>query len=121
MDLLYSVRALLTFRQRLPDSSRHTFGVAGLLTRLIFPAAFVVLALVPIEFLDRMPTMCVYRALFGIRCPGCGMTHAFCSVLHGHPVAAFGYNHLVVVAFPFFVILAIRDLATAIHDRVWRP
>jgi hypothetical protein len=87
--------------------------MAALLLRLVLPAAFLVLAIVPVEFLDGLPVMCVYQRLFGIQCLGCGMTHAFCSVLHGHLAAAFRYNHLVPIAFPFFVVLAARNLGSA--------
>jgi hypothetical protein len=73
------------------------------------------LAIIPVEFLDRLPNLCVYRGLFGVRCLGCGMTHAFCSVLHGHLAVAFGYNHLVTAAFPFFAAVATRNLIAVVN------
>jgi hypothetical protein len=97
--------------------------MAALLGRLILPAVFVGLAIIPVGFLDRLPNICVYKGLFGVRCLGCGMTHAFCSVLHGHLAAAFGYNHLVTVAFPFFAVVAIRNLTsevTTLRERLSR-
>jgi hypothetical protein len=71
-----------------------------------------------------LPVTCVYQGLFGVRCLGCGMTHAFCSVLHGHLAAAFQYNHLVPVAFPFFAVVAVRNLgsvAAGLRGRFSRP
>jgi hypothetical protein len=87
------------------------------LLRLILPAAFLTLAVVPVEFLDRLPVICVYQSLFGVRCFGCGMTHAFCAVLHGHLAMALRYNPLVPVAFPVFVVLAARNLSS-VADRL---
>jgi hypothetical protein len=92
------------------DERRQWARVA---TNLIIPLAFVVLALIRVDSLDRLPTICMYRILFGIRCPGCGMTHAFCSVLHGQLLRAWDYNRLVVLAFPFFAVCAIRNAAAA--------
>jgi hypothetical protein len=100
------------FPERQSDR-RGGLGVAFLLGRLILPAAFLALALVPVAFLDRLPAVCLYQRLFGVRCLGCGMTHAFCAVLHGHLAAAFRYNRLVVSAFPFFAVVAARHLGTA--------
>lgn len=115
MGLLYSALDSPMFRHR-PKFSGRRLGVAPLLSRLFLPTVFVVLTIMPVTFLDRMPRMCVYQAVFGVRCPGCGMTHAFCAVLHGHLVAAFDFNHLVIVAFPFFALMAIRNLTAFIHD-----
>jgi hypothetical protein len=106
-----------------PEGRRPRLGSAAWGVRLALPAAFVALAIVPVEFLDKLPVMCVYQRLFGVRCLGCGMTHAFCSVLHGHLAAAFRYNHLVLVAFPFFALVAVRNVGTAaaaFHSRFFR-
>ena len=113
MDPLCSLPASRTFRDHRSNISRARFGVAALLCQLILPTAFVVLAVIPVDFLDSLPNVCIYKGLFGVRCLGCGMTHAFCSVLHGHIAAAFQYNHLVTVAFPFFAVAATRNLASA--------
>ena len=89
---------------------------AALLVQLVLPVAFVVLAIVHVGFLDRTPNFCIYRSLFGVRCLGCGMTHAFCAVLHGDFAAAFAYNPLVIVAFPFFSALAVQHLRSFFRD-----
>src|ERR1700730_3597558 len=107
MDTNYLTRVLNPFRMApatsFPRQTRvwdRLQWIAGLLGNLFFPATFVALALMRTESLDKMPVVCVYRILFGVRCPGCGMTHAFCAVLHGHFASAFVYNPLVIIAFP---------------------
>jgi hypothetical protein len=85
----------------------------ALIANLIIPAVLAALALTPVDLLDRLPSVCIYRNLFGIRCPGCGMTHAFCSVLHGDLRSAWNYNRLVLAAFPFFAVCAVRNMAAA--------
>lgn len=47
---------------------------------------------------------CPFRMLTGLQCPGCGSTRALHQLLHGHPLAAFELNPLLVIAVPFFVL-----------------
>lgn len=49
---------------------------------------------------------CPFRFLFGICCPGCGMTRAAISILHFDFVAAF-YNHPMIYLMPFFLLALI--------------
>jgi hypothetical protein len=46
---------------------------------------------------------CPFRMLTGWQCPGCGSTRAFHQLLHGHGIAAFELNPLVVLTLPFLV------------------
>jgi len=80
-------------------------------TVLAASAALVALAIIPTPVLERGPVICVWRNLFGIQCPTCGMTRAFSSVLHGQFRAAVQYNKLVVLVFPFTCALLFRELA----------
>ena len=46
---------------------------------------------------------CPFRLLTGWQCPGCGSTRAFHQLLHGHLLAAFELNPLVMLTLPFIV------------------
>jgi len=83
---------------------------------LFFPLSFVLLAVLPTGFLDRLPSLCMYQSLFGIRCLGCGMTHAFSCLLHGHAADAVAYNPLVLIAFPCLLLVAVRDVAELVRE-----
>lgn len=50
-------------------------------------------AIMPILPPEMMPP-CPIRRLFGIACPGCGMTRSFEAVAHGDIVKALGYHPL---------------------------
>jgi hypothetical protein len=44
---------------------------------------------------------CPFRFVTGLKCPGCGTLRGLHQLLHGHPLAAWRLNPLMVVAIPF--------------------
>ena len=64
---------------------------------MLLPCIFL---LVPTSWFESRPSICLIRAVFGVRCPGCGMTRAISCVFHGDFKKAFSYNKLVVLVFP---------------------
>jgi hypothetical protein len=56
--------------------------------------------LIPTSWFEARRSFCLIRNLFGVPCPGCGMTRAISCVFHGHFRRAFDYNRLVVIVFP---------------------
>lgn len=74
-------------------------------------AGLVALATVPTAWLERAPSMCLYWNLFGVHCPGCGMTRAFSALLHGEFSRALAYNKLVCVVFPAVLGFVFYDFA----------
>lgn len=66
-------------------------------------------------FGHALPGMCVFRATFGIPCPGCGMTRSFVFLAHGDPRAAFAMN---VLGPALFVLTAAQIPYRAL--RIWR-
>ena len=63
----------------------------------------VVLAIVPLEALERVPTFCPFKRFLGVECYGCGMTRALCALLHGQGRLALQYNRGVLLMFPMLV------------------
>ena len=51
---------------------------------------------------------CLFRALTGLMCPGCGSTRAMHQIVHGHFAAAFMLNPLFLLAIPFLLYALIR-------------
>ncbi|HEV7404311.1 MAG TPA: DUF2752 domain-containing protein, partial [Chthoniobacteraceae bacterium] len=41
-----------------------------------------------------LPPLCLAYAWFGVRCPGCGLTHSFVHLAHGHWQASWNAHHL---------------------------
>jgi len=52
---------------------------------------------------------CVFHELTGLHCPGCGTTRALHALLHGHVIAALGFNPLFVLALPVMAVAVIRQ------------
>jgi hypothetical protein len=67
---------------------------------LVAALAMGVLMALPRESLDQAPMICLYRAATGRLCFGCGMTHAFWSLLHGRVAEAAHFNRGVFLFFP---------------------
>jgi hypothetical protein len=44
---------------------------------------------------------CLFHTLTGFDCPGCGSLRGLHQLLRGHPVAAFRFNPLMLLALPF--------------------
>jgi len=51
---------------------------------------------------------CLFRALTGLTCPGCGSTRAIHQILHGHFATAFMLNPLFLLAIPFLLYALLR-------------
>ena len=59
----------------------------------------------------HLPTTCGFKLLTGLPCPGCGMTHACCALIHGQVVDALHFNLSVI---PFSIgIVAVTLLLLA--------
>ena len=40
------------------------------------------------------PTLCIWKKLLGVACPGCGLTRGVCSLVHGRWTEAIEFNPL---------------------------
>lgn len=63
---------------------------------------------------------CMFRALTGLTCPGCGSTRAMHQILHGHFVAAFMLNPLFLLAIPFLLYALFRYSVVAMRGETPR-
>jgi hypothetical protein len=66
----------------------------------IVATVYIVSAILPASRLDSLPVLCSMRRMWGLPCPGCGMTHAFVALSHGDLGAALHYNAM---ALPLYV------------------
>ncbi len=77
---------------------------------ILLPLAFI---LIPTSWFEGRRSICLIRNVFGIKCPGCGMTRAILCVFHGNFKGAFRYNKLVVIVFPLLSYVWLRGFTTA--------
>jgi len=54
------------------------------------------------------PTLCLWKKLLGIECPGCGLTRGVCFLVHGRWAEATKSNPLSLLAFGILVSNVVR-------------
>ena len=79
----------------------------------LYALLFGSLAAVPPERLFPH-SFCLLYHLTGRRCPGCGMTRAFCCILHGRFAEAWAWNPFSALMFPLCAALAADELAALV-------
>lgn len=67
---------------------------------LILP---ILLFFVPIDWLNKQHTVCLFKNIFGVECWGCGITRAVISAVQFHLEEAFFYNKMIVIVFPLLI------------------
>jgi hypothetical protein len=55
-------------------------------------------------------TICGFKNLTGLPCPGCGLTHSFCEIGKGHMASAFGWNWLGPPLFLLMILVWFQSL-----------
>lgn len=92
------------------------FGSILLVAFLLDPAPHVVTL-----FGWEVPSMCGFRNLTGVGCPGCGLTRSFAFMAHGDLVQAFSMNKFGPLLFLAFATQPPYRLYTMVADLLgWR-
>lgn len=74
-----------------------------------------------LEDRERILIPCPFRTLFGIRCPGCGMTHAVIALARGDVKKSMEHNPFVIALIPLLAV-GLLDLAARLSETIsgWR-
>lgn len=88
-------------------SESRAFALGKVGCYILLPLIF---WLIPTARVESGPTFCLYKRVFGVPCPGCGMTRALSCAVHGHPRRAIAYNNRVVIVLPLLVFAWARGL-----------
>lgn len=73
-------------------------------------SVLIVLAVVPVHVIEQLPSICLIKRVCGVSCPGCGMTRAIASLLHGRYARAINFNPFAVEALIALCMIAIADV-----------
>ena len=76
----------------------------------------IALASTPLRAIESGVTLCPIRLLFGVPCPGCGMTHAFAALMHLDWHSAMTYNPRVAIVFPLIAWAAGRAVLDDVRN-----
>ena len=64
---------------------------------------------------DKLKSDCIFKRIFGIRCPACGLTRSVRALLKFDIITSFKYNifgPILFVLFVIFIIFIIKDIIT---------
>jgi hypothetical protein len=78
--------------------------------------AIALLVLVPPSFVERLPSVCLNRHIFGF-CPACGSLRALVCLFHGALGPALKYNPNCLVIGPVLVLVLLTSLRRAVAGR----
>ena len=78
--------------QEAGTSKRFAFMVVAALSVVFLASAFYTPAAVQPD--GSYATLCGFKMITGLPCPGCGLTHSFCSLGQGDISSAFSFNAL---------------------------
>ncbi len=73
---------------------------------VIFSGIYALSFLIPVAWIDRHPSPCLFRATTGLPCPGCGLSRSFVHTAHRDLHGAMRYHFFGPVLF-FLGILAL--------------
>ena len=75
------------------------------------------------DFRIQLPEICMSRRIFGISCPGCGLTHSFVAMVHGDMASAIQANPMGPILFalcwlqiPYRILLYLGYRLSALSD-----
>lgn len=88
-----------------PKRSNRIFNKLSLIVILVLP---ILLYLVPLDWLNKQHTICLFKNIFGLDCYGCGITRAVLSALHLNFEDAINYNIMVVIVLPLLIYIWIK-------------
>ena len=81
---------------------------------LLIPVLFY--AVVKLLVALNLRHLCLWKALTGHECWGCGMTRAFNALFSGNFHEAFLYNHAIVIVAPILIYLWLKMLYKQYHS-----
>ena len=67
--------------------------------------------LVPTAIFETGYSICLFKGMFGLDCPGCGMTRAISRVFHADFADAYYYNNSVALVFPLLCFIYMQQVA----------
>jgi hypothetical protein len=70
---------------------------------------------------ENGPTICPFRLMTGLPCPGCGLTRSFVSTAHGDFRDAFGFHLFGPLLFVGLIVYCALGVAAFARSREWRP
>jgi hypothetical protein len=90
---------------------RNSYSQLSSIVILLMP---ILLYFIPIEWLNKQPSICLFKNIFGLDCYGCGITRAIISGVQLNLQGALEYNQMIVIVLPLLTYIWIRTVMSLI-------
>ena len=94
----------------------NTWLIYSIVGLIIFPCALALFTIMPPQWVERLPSVCINHHLFGW-CPGCGSLRALVRLFHGDVAGAARFNVNVLFTAPLLVGLLVSGVVRSISRR----
>ena len=92
---------------------RNSYNQLSSVVIVVMP---ILLYFIPIEWLNKQPTICLFKNIFGFDCYGCGITRAIISGIQLNLQDALEYNKMVVIVMPLLTYIWIKTVISLIKN-----
>ena len=86
-----------------------------------FAAAALSAAWLYYPYCQTGPALCIWKKLFGVACPGCGLTRGVCFLVHGRWADAARFNPLSLLAGGILLGNIVSEAWRVVRERVVQP
>ena len=90
---------------------RNSYNQLSSLVIVVMP---ILLYFIPMEWLNKQPSICLFKNIFGFDCYGCGITRAIISGVQLNLQSALEYNHMVAIVLPLLTYIWIKTVISFI-------
>ncbi len=88
---------------------KHLLSILIVLTPLL-------LYFIPIEWVNKQPSICLFKNIFGFDCYGCGITRAIICGVQLNFKSAIEYNQMILLVFPILSYIWVKTAISLVKS-----
>ncbi len=95
------------------------FIISEIIRIIFYITFFSIFIIIPTKHFEEAKSICMIYRYTGMKCPTCGVTRAFSSLMHLNFKKAFEYHPIFTISFgPICIFIFLQDLWMIIHRHI---